>query len=954
MVRNMRVWIGLTCLALAASACNDNRLKDVSRLAAEVRITVTPPRDTFNVGEQVDIGYVVLDANGIVIDGGPVTWQVPPADQVAESLMDSGQFTFLAAGAHTWTVSLVDAPELTDSVTLTAEAVPAQLEITVDPERDFYAVGDEVALGYVVRDENGTELPGIGATWQAPPAADVDPLGNDRYRFTREGAFTWTVTLEAPWGLSESVTLQVDDSGPVLDIEVPERGDTIRKETPNAEVSVRGNVSDASAGLASVTVRTQSEPPVAMSVEPNGDFAGVVSAAPGLNTIVVEALDLAGNRTEARRSFLYAADFFWPYDDPDALVAGMEDAVLTDLAFDRGRPSDQPPFDPCAFGGDDRYSCPAIQDVASLLELALNNLDFAALQDVLAFHFPLVDEQWGVDFLNGFGEVSVQLEGYFDLEFAFSQVGTGQAKVTDLSSYGAGVQADVDFMPWTDSQGVARAGLFADLGMTGTLSFYVWLDLTTDDPVVQQGLCLLALNICNPNPPYDCLYDYLAACAAVPLPIASLVSVIDTPVLAGLDVDSMQMQSDILLALDQATQLPEATLARLDVSLGAGALDASALEDLTINLGTISFFGFQIDLGTFQIDTSFVNDLTDAALDPILNAMLPIIEATMEQIMGCRDENNPVCFVLPFFEQLLSSFAVDGSLDVADPFAATPDPPPLATVDLTTGFDEILFRSGFGGWLTLGGRAAAPLSADVDAHRDDDLLGVALLGGCLAEDPGFAGHPTNGKAVQVVAALDLVNQLLFAVWADGGMDLTLAGDAFDLDPAADVSGLGISLRPWLPVVVDECDAVGQVLVGWGDVHLDLGFTHAGQTYQLEAFASLAVPGQVEVAAGLPALVPDAEPAWSELDIQQLTVDGAAVSTAGAEADFVRGLVGGDLMPQLATALTDAGLTQLSVLLPSYDISDFPGIEPGEAVLSVGDPEPVVDQDRIILNADFVQ
>ena len=51
-----------------------------------------------------------------------------------------------------------------------------------------------------------------------------------------------------------------------------------------------------------------------------------------------------------------------------------------------------------------------------------------------------------------------------------------------------------------------------------------------------------------------------------------------------------------------------------------------------------------------------------------------------------------------------------------------------------------------------------------------------------------------------------------------------------------------------------------------------------------------------------------------------------------------------MLPFYASPLRDGG----------YDISDFPGIEPGEAVLQVGDPAVVLDQARIILNSDFVQ
>ncbi len=944
----------VTMLSFWLGACDDSRIQDISRIPASVRITVNPPNDVFNVGQQVNLGYVVLDENGIVVDGVEASWQVPSADHVSESMVNKGQYTFLQPGSFTWSVTLTLYPSISDSVTLAAKATPADVEITVDPEKDFYAVGDEVTLGYIVRDPDGNELHDIGATWQNPDAAQVQSLGQGKFKFSQAGAFTWTVTLDQPWGASDSVTLIVDSSSPSIVVESPERGDTILKETADASVSVSGSVTDDISGLAALTVRTQEGNPVDVTVQANGAFSVLMPVQTGVNTVVLHAEDLAGNSSEVTRSFVYAPAFFSPEDDPQAMVANMEDVLITDRALDKGQP---PSFDPCSHGADDAYHCNGIQDIASLLELALNSIDFASMHDPLSFHFPLVEQDLGTVDLAGFATVSLRLEGFFDLDFAYSDISAGEAKVTDLSSTDAGIRSDVAFESWTDSNGTEHAGLTTNLGMTGTLQFLVWLDLTTSDPNNQALLCALAQNICNPDPPFDCLDEYIESCRAVPTPAGSMVSVISTPVLAGLDIGSMTMQSDIIIGLNQSTHEPRASLGGLDINLSQGALDVSALEDLTIELGSIHFASYEIaNLGTYHFDATFISDLVDAVLDPLVDALIPIIEPTLENIMGCRDPNNPACFVLPMFEDLLASFSFDDDISIPDPFDNAQDAPALAEFAFNTRLDDILFRTGFGGKLTMSGRVSAAMSQEVDNHRDDDNLGVGLLSGCLDTDTGFGGYPTNSKAIQLANAVDMVNQIMYAVWAAGGLDLSLQQSQLDLSDQADVTDLSIELKPWLPVVLHSCsESESDVSTAWGDVHFDVSFMENGKHVQASGFASLELDGQLEVDQDqVPDLNTDTQAAWSEMELESLLVDGQMDSFSGAEAQKVKDLVTSEVLTQVISRVERVCVNQLGRFIPAYDISSFPGVDPAESELDIGDLDAQEAQGRIILNGEFTQ
>ncbi|HOX43606.1 MAG TPA: hypothetical protein PK668_08410 [Myxococcota bacterium] len=941
-------WKRALCVLIPAvvaglTGCEDNRITDISRVPSSVQITVDPLQDSYRVGDTVSLGYAVLDQDGVVLDGVPATWETPPPDTILQGL--NGRWEFIQEGEFTWRVRLDPPFELlADEVTLLAPRTPASLEIVVEPEQDMYLLGDEVSVRYLVRDRLGAELAGQPVDWQTPDAAAAEPVGGDLYAFRREGVHTWVASLPAPWNLRAERALRVDGDGPELLLEFPERGDTLLKDAPTAEVPVRGQALDAGSGVRRVSVRTRDGQEHEAALDPGGAFTLRVPAVAGLNTLEVVAEDEVGQATRLTRAFYYAADYLAAEAVPTRLVPQAWDASLFDRALDRGRPDDVPPYDPCGFDAAGAYTCAPLADLASLLEVGLNTVSFEELPAPVLQTFPLVDQTWDIVTL-GTLDLDVQLQGRFEIELSFSELGAGEAKVFELASRQDGLHTLVSFRAWTDAQGVWHPGLRAELGLLGTLTFEVSLRLSDASGITPAVACPLATLICGNG---HCLDEYLEVCTtpAPPRPVAILVSTLSTPSLVGLSASGMSLDADLLAFLD-AAGAPQVTLDQMTLAVEQGGLDLSALDSLQIDLGQVDVVGYLIDLGTYQLDTQFIADLADQLLDPVLDALQPVLEWALGELLTCEDTVDPLCFFVPFLEDVLAAFQPPAEVSVADPFGGLA---PLVVAPFAWRQDELLFRAGFGGRFDFAGRTALPRAPAVSAHADDDHLGQPLLGGCLAADPGFLGQPGRGRGLQSVPAVDLANMLLEAAWDAGGLDLELDQVELGLDPALGLSALALTLRPTLAPLLNLCAGAGAALeLQIGDLGFSLVLTREGQVYQAAGYLSLAQAAGVELRAEQLAPVPG-EVRHALLELDGLTVDGQPAS--GEQLAWLEGLLADTLGPALLARVSGAVLASLSALEPSFDLAGFPGLDPALSGLVLADPLVDVAQARFIVHADL--
>jgi len=500
---------------------------------------------------------------------------------------------------------------------------------------------------------------------------------------------------------------------------------------------------------------------------------------------------------------------------------------------------------------------------------------------------------------------------------------------------------------------VETPGLEVALGMTGALSFRVWLDLY--DPDLQLLLCVAAWNSCNDEPPYDCLGDYLLSCTHNPTPLASAVSSIDTPLLAKLSSQSMQVHADLDIGLNPDTREAEVALSDFLFDFAPASMDLSALEDVTINIGTIQIAGRIIDLGTWNFPTTFLSDIAEDMLEPLMNTFTPLVSALISESFTCDDRESPVCFLIPFMKDLLDGFEVEGDLDIRNPFDRSAAAEPLAATHLATQRTELGFLSGQGGTLTLSARIDAERARSIDSHSDDDMLGVALSDGCLSGEPGFAGYAIGQKSIQLAPAFDLINMALFAVWYNGGLDLDLGMGAFELPETWNIQDLVVQARMWLPPMLTACHSENEAVVtGLGDMHLAVSVRLNGKDVYLSGFASMLLPGRLVADSQGNSLVmnPGVDYSFYEFETERLTVNGLEPDAATREQ--VMDLVKNFIARQLLERLTGVGLAQTRELTPSYDISRFLLLPPESSYFTIGSLDVHRTGTHAVMNGEFLQ
>jgi len=216
------------------------------------------------------------------------------------------------------------------------------------------------------------------------------------------------------------------------------------------------------------------------------------------------------------------------------------------------------------------------------------------------------------------------------------------------------------------------------------------------------------------------------------------------------------------------------------------------------------------------------------------------------------------------------------------------------------------------------GGAAFSINLGIGSQKQSShqAPGTFKRGDCLGEDPGAFKLPESQK-VEAAVSEDLMNQILFAGWWGGQMDVTL-DDALLGDALADygISGLSVQLSPYLPPVYTTCTPSGKGEFQIGDLHVDASFLMNGQPSSMECFASARVEVDVVVLA---------KPSGKELAlvVGQMSALGLDVVDAGGVVEGGEGL-----MEQLLSDLVINVLlkTWLAGVVASYPV---PAVDLGQ-------------------------
>lgn len=327
---------------------------------------------------------------------------------------------------------------------------------------------------------------------------------------------------------------------------------------------------------------------------------------------------------------------------------------------------------------------------------------------------------------------------------------------------------------------------------------------------------------------------------------------------------------------------------------------------------SVSLKDFQMGVTGIALDLSGLGVL----LDPILNGIIGIFEQQIEAALAAQLKG-----MLPsIMEELFAAFQLDENLEI--PGLVEGAGP--TTINLTTTYEMIsLTPSG----ITMVFDARASSSKKV-MHAP---LGSIGRGSCAGPDAEPFALSTD-EEVAIAFSDDLLNQLLFAVWWGGALNLTL-GDEVLGDLSGELAGYGISeptieLDFFLAPILSDCNGTQALRLGLGDLYIQAQFKMLGQPLTMGIFATLSGDASLSLVQG--------ESGQMEFGVaidEVVLFDYEIVAiTDGYEEliPIVDELLAGDL---LTTALADvAGQSLGGLALPEIDLGGIvPGVAPGTAL-----------------------
>lgn len=851
-------------------------LKDAPTMRDETPATLTvipgpPAKVTTKLdGESIQAGSV-MGIICLVEDayGNPITDAVTSATASPDTGVTISDKTLSAgkAGSYEITCHVAGKDDATQ-VPADLEVLggkPLSVDLVVDPVKQGYAIGDVATFTYTIMDGYGNVLADVPATFTAPQTG-VKKTGDMVYELTGEGAHLFTVALDAPnQAIKDSETLLVDATPPTLIITWPPRGQTL---TGDKSVTVTGEVHDEVAGVKQVTVNGSIVTPAA-----DGSFSFKLQSAHGLNPVLAEADDLAGNHAKATVAYYFSTDYM-PFEGVEPQAVALDDALRMYLSQDII---------------DDGVHDPAhVDDLATLVEILIANVDLTQLGigEVFKQSFPVINQpitSFTIPVINE--KVDLALTGTAIVTATITDVSLSSKPTISLTSIEGGIFFEGE-LPQVDGKP----------GLSLTLTVSVALDLFAGGQT--------SLGPVGGAVKPQLLTDTTAAIADV------------------------QFSSTINIAKTAGQPLVVQTSGIVPQMSG---ISIDPLQNTVIELGTldikIPILGnvVSVPLGQIPLDALVgpLGDLIGNFATPILDALVPLLSQFLGPVL-----DGPASDAI---KSVLESVEIDQDIDL----------PALlgnggATMKLLASLSTVSFKPSGG---TLGLRSGAWAEKDVDY----DPLGSLLRDGCMGSEVGQFAF-TETTPMSVALHLDLINELVHAVWWNGFFDLA-AGPAELADLSEEIVKYGVedlTVTFLLPPVLTDCNAKGLLRLQLGDGFVQLKMKLLGLDVEAEMFVTM------ELDANIKAQGNEIGITVNGVTLFQVHIVKVSDSFKGNEAaleDAVKAL----LLPQIEKL---AGDSLGAFPIPSFDLSGVvPGI-PAGTELKLGDLTVGKSKGFISLNGDL--
>ncbi len=671
---------------------------------------------------------------------------------------------------------------------------------------------------------------------------------------------------------------------PELTLTAPERGATL---TGSTEILVEGTAADPGLGLASVTINGD-----AVSVNADGTFFYPMAAEHGLNFVEAIATNMAGKTTRRTVGYYWSAAYLDVADSPTdttKLGAGLVMRIAQEVIDDGDHP--------CTYGAG-TYSCTEIDDIATLGEVVLNNLDLSAGLGTIPIYqnvTPFLTQYYD------FGPATIDVGG-LPLVFA-GEIGllgdvTLTVEVTDLDfnqlalamqSRTGGIDADIRI----DEMG-ATPGFVMSVRTTAQVAIeakFTTVSATLDGFPIDLIACIFlgaSFDVICP----DSNGDYAPLASVYP---AAFVD-------SGLTIQRMTLETgfDIYTLPGGGIQVD---LAYGNVDFSNSQLDLNPIQSMQIDLGTLDILGIQFPLPTVSLNSiaSGLNGILNAASAVILNGLQPILEAAINVLL--LNPNDPLALG-SIIQTVIEQLAPSGTLQLTA-FAGQ-NAAPVVTIE--SELDAITLTAPIGGDLLTGGMtpsAAMLFVADKQVNRTP--LGTVLADGCY----GTTSPPlvfAEATPLEMANHIDAINQALYAVWWNGGFNFPIALSDLITPPAA-LPDFTFDLDPYTAPILNNCNGYRLVLQV-ADLRASGSFVSTDGRMSFEAFSSLEIPVDVTVNAGVISLVvATGEPSFFATEI---------VSVPGEDVAWIP-----ELEPLLERILRDEILvgygSSIVAALPAFEI-----------------------------------
>ena len=242
-------------------------------------VVITPAQVSLQVGQTRQLSVQVMDDQGNVLTGRPVTFTTDGASIATVSA--TGLVTAIAQGSAKITAT---SEGKTGTADVTVTTVPVA-SVTVAPAQATLAIGQTIALTATARDASGNVLPGRPVSWTsgAPSVATVSPTGT----VTAVGAGTGVLIFATVDGRTGTATINVRQVSSVA--VTPSPTSVFVLWTRQLTATPRDATGNAISGL---TPTWSANAPTVASVNQQGLVTGV---APGGTSIIAAYGSVTGN-----------------------------------------------------------------------------------------------------------------------------------------------------------------------------------------------------------------------------------------------------------------------------------------------------------------------------------------------------------------------------------------------------------------------------------------------------------------------------------------------------------------------------------------------------------------------------------------------------------------------------------------------------------------------------------